>query len=721
MATYTGTSGNDAASYGGTSNDMMSGRAGNDSLNAGDGQDVVYGGTGDDSVDGGAGNDTVYGDDGNDTVTGGWGNDFVSGGAGNDHLDLGDGDDKGSSGTGNDTAYGGAGNDAVWGENGRDQVFGGSGADTLFGGADGDTLDGGDDGDRLYGGAGADSQRGGAGNDTIYGDIVQATLTASSGSASGTGQVVNQANFAVDLFRINENGRPVFLATIQPGGSYSGPTATSFNFVLTETGTPNQLAFFPGSASGPFYSYSADLNDTIDGGAGDDMISGDAGADILYGGTGNDTAAGGNEADSIYGGDGHDLLSGDAGNDRLSGDAGNDTLGGGVGADTLYGGAGDDHLSGDAGNDALFGGVGDDVLAGGIGDDALAGDAGNDTLISGAGSDTLSGGAGDDQFRFETASGGDTISDFDLGDADANGFTNDRLDVSDLRTANNQPVKAFDVVVRDDGHCNAVLNFPGGESVVLQGVSPAMAGRRGMLHAMGVPCIVAGTQIATPLGLRAVQDIAVGDLVLTAAGGAVPVIWHGCRDFGPNDLARQPGAVPIRFAAGAIGNTTALYLSPQHAVCVPGVPDVLIRARHFAQYGSGARPAFGKKNVTYHHLMLPQHDILLAVGARVESFYPGKIAVAGLTPLARLALIRVVLALPDRPGQFSTLADIYGARCQRLASSQEASACLRTISGNRDASVSDSRSFRLAQNTQPLQSKAVSLRLLFQQAFRRQL
>jgi len=56
-------------------------------------------------------------------------------------------------------------------------------------------------------------------------------------------------------------------------------------------------------------------------------------------------------------------------------------------------------------------------------------------------------------------------------------------------------VHTGDVVVGNDGSGNAVLNFPGGESITLVGVAPAEVADRMALVAMGIPSdgIVSGT------------------------------------------------------------------------------------------------------------------------------------------------------------------------------------------------------------------------------------
>ncbi|MGE0716706.1 MAG: calcium-binding protein [Alphaproteobacteria bacterium] len=140
-------------------------------------------------------------------------------------------------------------------------------------------------------------------------------------------------------------------------------------------------------------------NDKIYGLGGNDWGLGEAGNDLIDGGDGHDVLIGGLGNDSVAGGEGADTLAGDQGDDAMEGQGGNDIV---------HGGEGDDLLGGNAGADTVYGGAGDDGLSGGAGDDILSGDRG---------ADSLQGGSGADHFRFGTASGQDTIGDFEYGAA----------------------------------------------------------------------------------------------------------------------------------------------------------------------------------------------------------------------------------------------------------------------------------------------------------------
>jgi Ca2+-binding RTX toxin-like protein len=181
-------------------------------------------------------------------------------------------------------------------------------------------------------------------------------------------------------------------------------------------------------------------NDVLWSNAGNDVLFGDAGDDALDGGSGNDELYGGSGQDHLYGRTGNDQLIGGEGNDWLSGGTGNDTLNGGRGKDTLMGGIGNDQLVGGGGNDRLSGGTGNDTLNGGRGKDILRGGTGNDQLIGGTGNDYLTGGAGSDIYVFDSASGVDSISNYDASPDSIDIARFDDVSFEDLwfsRTGNN--------------------------------------------------------------------------------------------------------------------------------------------------------------------------------------------------------------------------------------------------------------------------------------------
>lgn len=146
-----------------------------------------------------------------------------------------------------------------------------------------------------------------------------------------------------------------------------------------------------------------DLENTIDGGAGNDLIFGKAGNDILTGGLGNDAISGGDGDDLIITGDGTT----DIGNNLLDGGAGNDIILTGSGNDLVFGGSGDDLIFVGDGNNIVFGGSGVDNISAGEGNDVIYGGGDDDSILAGEGDDVLDGGAGSDYIDGQGSSAGD--------------------------------------------------------------------------------------------------------------------------------------------------------------------------------------------------------------------------------------------------------------------------------------------------------------------------
>ncbi len=134
-----------------------------------------------------------------------------------------------------------------------------------------------------------------------------------------------------------------------------------------------------------------------------------------------------------------------------------------------------------------------------------------------------------------------------------------------------------------------------------------------------VICFAEGTRIATSKGLVAVEDLREGDEVeVLLRSGTRPIIWVGHRQV---DCRRHPEPTkvwPVRVKAGAFGPKMPardLYLSPDHAVYVE---NVLIPIKHLINGGSVAQVQTDQ--VTYYHVELAAHDVLLAEGLPAESY-----------------------------------------------------------------------------------------------------
>jgi autotransporter passenger strand-loop-strand repeat protein len=133
-----------------------------------------------------------------------------------------------------------------------------------------------------------------------------------------------------------------------------------------------------------------------------------------------------------------------------------------------------------------------------------------------------------------------------------------------------------------------------------------------------IPCFAAGTLILTERGDVPVECLAVGDRIPTEDGATEPVIWIGARDV---DCRRhpRPGQVqPVRIQAHAFGPNAPhrdLLLSPDHAIYAEGV---LIPVKHLIN-GDTIRQ-IDTARVTYVHVELPRHVVILAEGLPCESY-----------------------------------------------------------------------------------------------------
>ena len=367
-------------------------------------------------------------------------------------------------------------------------------------------------------------------------------------------------------------------------------------------------------------------NDSLTGGSGQDSLTGDQGNDSVNGGSGNDTLFGGDDDDSVDGGSNDDFADGGSGNDLVEGDGGSDTLYGGAGNDTIFGDdegtgdsgddlifgdAGDDLIEGNEGRDTIYGGLDQDTIDGGIGDDSIFGEAGDDRITGGAGNDTMSGDTGADVFviRDVDTTGGpfvDVITDFSTSD-DAISF-----EMAEITTFS-------DVTARlsQDGP-DAVITFNDSSTLRLLGVDSTTLTAGNFLNGAAPICLAAGTRIRTPDGTCPIENLRVGDLVVTRDHGPQPIraITRQTMIF----KRRDDRARPIRIRAGALAAGRPwvdLVLSPQHRL-LDLSRDVLVPAVDFLSK-PGTHRMRGVARVRYFNLVLDRHEIIEAEGVAVET------------------------------------------------------------------------------------------------------
>ncbi|WP_299846561.1 Hint domain-containing protein [uncultured Roseovarius sp.] len=171
-------------------------------------------------------------------------------------------------------------------------------------------------------------------------------------------------------------------------------------------------------------------------------------------------------------------------------------------------------------------------------------------------------------------------------------------------------------------------------------------------------CFTTGVMIETPAGPVAVEDLRVGDRVLTRDSGERPITWIFSQTQSADHLKTSPNLRPIIISAGALGNgvpNADLRVSAQHRIAVSGKiamrmygePTVLVAAIHLLQL-PGVRRDEAHADVTYFHIMFDRHEIVFANATPAESLYLGGQAILAISKPAWDELFSLFPNLEER-------------------------------------------------------------------------
>ena len=158
-------------------------------------------------------------------------------------------------------------------------------------------------------------------------------------------------------------------------------------------------------------------------------------------------------------------------------------------------------------------------------------------------------------------------------------------------------------------------------------------------------CFAQGTRIITRKGALRIEDLRVGDKVLTRDNGYKAIRW-----IGQSSVAAYGKFAPILFHPGALGNQSDLLLSAEHRVLVSGwecellsgETEALIAAKHLLDNPLVERRVGGL--ITYFHILFDRHEIIFANGVPCESFYPNAMAMQALD---RCSFDEIVSLFPE--------------------------------------------------------------------------
>ncbi|MTH76786.1 calcium-binding protein [Paracoccus aestuariivivens] len=257
---------------------------------------------------------------------------------------------------------------------------------------------------------------------------------------------------------------------------------------------------------------------------------------------------------------------------------------------------------------------------------------------------------------------GDGVADYDIRPTDGENESQIRLDE---QISGNAGFFEGGFAVYETGTDNFVVNSPSGRFYITtdpDGFTDTplqiVPGDNLNLDDVDVICFVRGTLIDTPDGPRAIEDLEVGDLVLTKDHGPQPIRWKGSRLVGGRSLERHTNLLPIRIKAGAFGPSIPeqdLVVSPQHRVLISSrvvrqmfdTDEVLVSAKKLLGFPGVTQDVV--TSVEYFHILLDRHEVVRANGAWSETLLTGPMALRTLGPEAcrEIALLFPEIASPS--------------------------------------------------------------------------
>lgn len=191
----------------------------------------------------------------------------------------------------------------------------------------------------------------------------------------------------------------------------------------------------------------------------------------------------------------------------------------------------------------------------------------------------------------------------------------------------------------------------------------------------GVICFTPGTRIATPLGLRLIEELRPGDKVQTKDNGVQEIQWTGARRMTGARLFAMPELRPVRIRPGALGKgrpDEELLVSPGHRILFEGdiamdlfnTSEVLIAAKDLVN-GDSVAVDYALREVTYVHMMFERHQVVWANGIETDSFHPANTALSTLSMEDRAELLHLYPELQSDP-------HLYGGFARRNLTTSEA-------------------------------------------------
>lgn len=133
-------------------------------------------------------------------------------------------------------------------------------------------------------------------------------------------------------------------------------------------------------------------------------------------------------------------------------------------------------------------------------------------------------------------------------------------------------------------------------------------------------CFREGTQIETPVGTVAVEELGPGSRVVTVSGTAQEVRWVGHMSFVRDAQGNWPkGVLPVLIAKDALGDNLPsrdLYVSQAHRIYLEGM---LVPAADLVNGVTITLHGQETDTLTYYHIELARHDVVFAEGMTCDT------------------------------------------------------------------------------------------------------
>lgn len=167
------------------------------------------------------------------------------------------------------------------------------------------------------------------------------------------------------------------------------------------------------------------------------------------------------------------------------------------------------------------------------------------------------------------------------------------------------------------------------------------------------------TTIATAKGERLVEELTVGDRIITRDNGIQKVAWVGHKPMSGKQMVQNSHLKPTLIKAEALGNglpENDMMVSPNRRVLVASnltqlyfeESEVLAAAKHMV--GAKGIHTINVMQATYVHFMFERQEVVLSNGAWTESFQPGDYSLKGIGNNQRNEIMEIFPELATKTG-----------------------------------------------------------------------